>query len=84
MHIWPGEDVYELWAISKGPWIQTTRCRVAVFFSEETASSYLHKSMLKKPTRESSFRKKSLLWGAQDAEIELVEALDIEQIEPKI
>ena len=78
MHIWPGEDVFELWAIHKGPWVYAHRTRVAAFLSEESAASYLRKSRLKKPTRDSAFRKSSLLWGAQDAEIELVEGVDVE------
>ena len=70
---------------AKGPWsCRGTRCRVAVFFTEDAAAEYLHKSLLKKPTDLSAFRKTSLLWGAHEAEIELVEALGIEQIEPKI
>ena len=79
MHIWPGKDLFELWAIHKPFKEEEYRERVAVFFTEKSAVEYLRKSRLKKPSRwGSAFRKTSLLRGATSAEIEEIEAVEIE------
>jgi hypothetical protein len=78
MHIWPGKDLFELWAIHKPFKGEAYRTKVAVFFTEESAGEYIRKSRLKKPMWDSAFRKKSLLSGAISAEIEECEAVEIE------
>ena len=79
MHIWPGKELFELWAIHKPFKGEEYRAKVAVFFTEESAGEYIRKSRLKKPDRwGSTFRKKSLLWGATAAEVEECEPVDIE------
>ena len=78
MHIWPGKELFELWAIHKPFKGEVYRTKVAVFFTEASAGEYIRKSRLKKSTWESAFRKKSLLWGAVSAEVEECEAVEIE------
>jgi hypothetical protein len=74
------EDRFELWAIHRPFKEEEYSCRVAIFHSEESARKYIHDSRLKKPSRTtgSAFCKESLLWLAQDAEVECIEALPVE------
>ena len=78
LHIWPGKDLFELWAIYKPFKEEPHRERVAVFFSRESALDYIHKSSLKKPSRREAFKKKSLLRGAAAADIIECDAVAIE------
>ena len=78
MHIWPGKDLFELWAIYKPFKEESYRKRIAVFFSRESALKYIHKSSLKHPSREAAFKKSSLLRHAASADIVLCEAVEIE------
>ena len=72
------EEIFELWAVYRPFKEKEHTQRVAIFLSEESAGDYLHRSRLKKSTRDSAFRATSLLHGAQEAFIESPEPVPVE------
>ncbi|HEC72046.1 MAG: hypothetical protein ACTSW7_01000 [Candidatus Thorarchaeota archaeon] len=52
----------------------------AKFSSEELAREYIKKSSLKKPTRYTAFKAKSLLGGCCEAYVEYEDELDIDPV----